>query len=83
MPVPLNHLGTAPLLAPPVRGLLLEEEFSPSRGLSGTPAPPEEDPGCSLSSTVDELTRESPISGLELERTDNTLETRNEVYSVQ
>jgi len=55
----------------------VEAGFSPSRGLSGTPAPLREVPACSLSSTVDELTRESPISGLELEPTDNTLETRS------
>lgn len=61
----------------------MEVGFSPSRGLSGTPAPPREVPVCSLSSTVDELTRESPMSGLELERTDNTLETRSKVHSVQ
>lgn len=68
VPVPLNHFGTGPLLVPPVRGLLDEAGLWPSRGLSGTPAPPEDVP-CSelLSRAEDELTREFPISGLALE----------------
>ena len=66
LPVPLNHLGTGPLLAPPTRGLLPEEELCSLRDVSGA----KDVPG----SAVDELTRESPISGLGEARTDNTLQ---------
>ena len=75
LPVPLNHLGTGPLLAPPARGLLLAPALWPSCDLS---PPYEEVPGSWLLSIVDELTRESPISGLEPARTDKTLKQKKQ-----
>ena len=59
-------MGTGPLLAFPTRNLLPEEESCSSRDVSGA----KDVPG----SAVDELTRESPISGLGEARTDNTLQ---------
>ena len=67
-------MGTGPLLAPPTRGLLPEEELCSSRDVSGA----KDVPG----SAVDELTRESPISGLGEARTDNTLEIKREKKGV-
>ena len=72
VPVPLNHLGTVPFVALPRREMLAAPGFGrPSNDLS---ALLEEAPASRSLSTVDELTKESPVSGRALARTDKTLQ---------